>query len=138
MNLEYINLIPIECGQNCGKSHFNPFFNHSKSSTFQEFECLESFGKYTCSDCTGECYFSVAYVEGSSYNGHFKKDVVVFGNEIEEYFELLSGQNKNLQGIPQAVDQDESTGVNRNTKQTQLEQIYEQRKLFMPFGCTYR
>jgi len=124
-----------ECGTNCGKSHFNAPFNHSKSSTFKEFECMENFGKYTCSDCTGECYFSVAYVEGSSYNGHFKKDVVVFGNEIEEYYEILSSQNKNLQQAPQAVDQDQT---NRHTKQSQLEEIYEQRKLFMPFGCTYR
>ncbi len=98
---------------------------------------MENFGKYTCSDCTGECYFSVAYVEGSSYNGHFKKDIVVFGNEIEEYYDTLHGQ-KGLQQAPQTVDKDESVDTTRNTKQTRLEQIYEQRKLFMPFGCTYR
>jgi hypothetical protein len=99
-----------DCGLNCGLSHFNPFFNETNSSTFQDFECNETFDQYICSNCLDQCPFSLAYMEGSSYHGHYKKDLLFFGDEFEDFYNA--------------------------TNQTLIDgELFETRKVFVPFGC---
>jgi len=119
----------VECGNNCGQHHFDKPFDHSASETFQSFKCDENFGNYVCSDCTNMCYFSVSYVEGSSYRGHFNKDYVSFGNEIEDFFDLLKPKSD-------TTTEDPSEDEKSQYQKTHVEEIARQRKTFMPFGCT--
>jgi len=119
-----------ECGDNCGQHHFDKPFNHDQSKTFKKFQCREKFGDYVCNDCTSsECSFGVSYVEGSSYRGHFTRDYVSFGNEIEDYFSLLVDQD------PEQLENDEED-QNREAQQDLLQNIVNQRRTLLPFGCT--
>jgi len=47
---------------------------------------------------------------------------------------MIKNQNKNLEEVPEALDQNEEE-KNRSAKQSQLEAVVEQRKTFMPFCC---
>ena len=80
----------IPCGEcDCGPNHFDYSFDTRSSDTFQDIACYEQIGEYTCSDCNGKCYFHSGYAEGSAYNGNYKKDFVMFGDEAEKYYEIM-------------------------------------------------
>lgn len=59
----------------------------------------------------------------------------MFGSEVEEYYEMLLKQTKNLEEVPDSVAENEEE-KNRRVQQSELEAVIEQRKTFMPFGCT--
>lgn len=82
------------------------------------------------------------YTEGSSYQGHFTKDYIVFGNEIEDYY-FKNGYSKN-KGFENSrfggfLHNNQSIqSENRNQEELVIQNIIDRRKLHMPFGCTVK
>jgi len=78
------------------------------------------------------------YTEGSSYQGHFTKDYIVYGNEIEDYY-FKKGFSKNKESesshfrriVPNQLE-------NLNQEALAVQNIIDRRKLYMPFGCTVK
>lgn len=83
------------------------------------------------------------YTEGSSYQGHFTKDFLVFGNEIEDhYFKKGFLKNKELENSHlRGGFFNNSHSIlpsSQNQETLAVQNIIDKRKLFMPFGCTVK
>jgi len=53
------NLKLLECGNECGKRHFNEPFDPKWSTSNENFQCNERFSNYICNDCQNRCPFQI-------------------------------------------------------------------------------
>ena len=112
-----------------------------------------------CHDCENSCPFNIVitkliyrlkffkgYTEGSSYQGHFTKDYVVFGDEIEDYYVkkgfMTAAQPEGPSSSHFRPGESRDALVRRNTGEdtegTAIQEVIDRRKVYMPFGCTVK
>jgi hypothetical protein len=75
------------CGNDCGKSHFNPYFLPESSFTSGTTKCGTKYDNFECSKCVDDqCAFDISYLEGSALHGKFIIDDIRFGLEVEQLY----------------------------------------------------
>ena len=86
---------PCSDCENCG-SHMDPPFSPSASSTFRWVGCGDS----GCSSClNNSCSYTAKYVEGSSIEGKYFKDVLHLGVSERALSQHVNGSLTRIQGF---------------------------------------